>query len=141
MHEYATGELCSNNKPTCITSDLVFEGQTSLQLHLKAETCGQSRATWDYSKNQDGPAGRTEACRGGSLKPLEIKGVCVCKHACVRLTNQSGQGAVRDGGRESNNNEVLVFAKLLHLYTLFRHHVQLLQGVGLLRVPDGPNHV
>lgn len=63
--------------------------------------------------------------------------VCVC----VCLTDQSGQRAVRDGGREADNDEVLVVAQLLHLHTLLRHHVQLLQGVGLLRVPDGPNHI
>lgn len=68
-----------------------------------------------------------------AVKRLEINGVC--------LTNQSSQGAVRDGGWETDNNEVLVVAKLLHFYALFRHHVQLLQGVGLLRVPDGTNHV
>lgn len=75
------------------------------------------------------------ACSETSVKRLEIKDVCVC------LTNQSGQGAVWDGGRETNNNKILLIAELLHLYTLFRHHVQLLQGVGLLRVPDGPNHI
>ena len=58
-----------------------------------------------------------------------------------RLTDQSGQRAVRDGWRELDNDEVLVLSELLDLHTLLRHHVQLLQGVGLLRVPDRSDHI
>lgn len=63
--------------------------------------------------------------------------VCVC----VCLTDERGQGAVRDGGRELDDDEVLVLSQLLDLHTLLRHHLQLLQGVRLLRVPDRPDHI
>lgn len=57
------------------------------------------------------------------------------------LTDQSGQRAVGDGWRELDNDEVLVLSELPDLHAFLRHHVQLLQGVGLLRVPDRSNHI
>lgn len=63
-------------------------------------------------------------------------------NVCWRwLTDQSSQRAVRDGWRELDNDQVLLLAELLDLHALLRHHVQLLQGVGLLRVPDRSDHI
>lgn len=57
------------------------------------------------------------------------------------LTDQGSQRAVGDGWGELDNDEVLVLSELLDLHTLLRHHVQLLQGVGLLRVPNRSDHI
>lgn len=56
-------------------------------------------------------------------------------------TYQSGQRAVRYGGRELNDDQIFIVPELLHLHTLLRHDVQLLQSVGLLRIPNRPNHI
>lgn len=64
-----------------------------------------------------------------------------CVLGRTTLTDQSGQRAVRDRRGELDDDEVLVLSELLDLHTFLRHHVQLLQGVGLLRVPDRSNHI
>lgn len=58
-----------------------------------------------------------------------------------QLTDEGGQGAVRNGRGELDDDKVLIVAQLLDLHAFLCHHVQLLQCVGLLRVSDGSDHI
>lgn len=96
--------------------------------------------TWQYiQRSQCQPSAAGTFGPGRWVRQLFCGSCLLCYQQ--RLTDQSGQRAVRDGWRELDNDEVLVLSQLLDLHTLLRHHVQLLQGVGLLRVPDRSDHI
>lgn len=40
-----------------------------------------------------------------------------------------------------DDNQILIITHLLHLHAALRHHFQLFQGVGFLRVPDGSDYI
>lgn len=43
--------------------------------------------------------------------------------------------------REPDNNQIVLFVYLLNLHTTFRYHLQFLQSIGLLWVPDSSNQI